>query len=315
MFNFSNNQLNKSYLTASTSIGETQLELPPSIKLEESQIYGGVVIRPDGTYYLRNYPIWIKQSPSISFINLSYLLPFGYDVDLVFPELDVGIEINPCNKTNFAARKLLVAHFEGVDAKIGPFNEIFLLDNNKKLSLDDYVKIMCIAHLVTDMDWVPGDDLIKFFSLPANDKFWQQLAKASDKEYEEILKKEDIILSPSTISRLLKVSDKNGYNGEYYELVDELIDLLEKDRKKEPDVINPLNTINKVVSESIPKDIKEEQLLKNTFSTLINEAIKTLPNNVSPSANITRSVTPDKKINPDNLTRKQRRKIIKNNNK
>ena len=216
-----------------SKIGNVHICLPQNLRLDNSQVTTGIVIQPNGSYKLRKYPIWLKYSPIVSYIHLSYLDAFGYNIDLIFvkPELYSN---NP-SAINYVARKVLISHNElnsEYHQSLGPFDEIFLLDNDKKLNLDDYIKIMCIIHVVPSMDWIPSDDIITAFNLDESESIWLQLADSSNKEYHEIWNSRGLTL--------------NNHDNEYYDLADSLIKQFE-DFCNDPDIVKLNDQINNAV--------------------------------------------------------------------
>lgn len=245
--------------SVNSKIGNVHICLPQSLRLDNSQITIGVVIQPNGSHKLRKYPSWIKYSPIVSYIHLPYLDMFGYDIDMVFvnPEL-YGTNPSP---VNYVARKLLISHNEinsEYHQSLGPFNEIFLLDNTKKLSINDYIKIMCILHIIPSIDWIASNDIIKAFSINENDPLWIKLADSNNKDYHEIWESRGLILCENTnkLHRLLEVSSDSGYNSDYYDLTDSLIKQFE-DFCKDPaftklhEHINHIDESDKIINKMI----------------------------------------------------------------
>src|SRR5205085_1721394 len=148
-----------------SKIGNVHICLPQNLRLDNSQVTTGSVIQPNGSYKLRKYPIWLKYSPIVSYIHLSYLDAFGYNIDLIFvkPEL----YSNNSSAINYVARKVLISHNE----LNKEYHEIW---NSRGLTLNNHDKSLKLLEVSSDSGYNNeyydlADSLIKQFEDFCND--------------------------------------------------------------------------------------------------------------------------------------------------
>lgn len=196
-------------LPISTVFGNIEVNIPTST----TQIATGIIIQSDGLSSIRNYPNWVKFSPIVTSTNLPYLSKFGYDIDLVHQKSNLYGE-SENQAVNYIARSLLFI-CQSKKPIDGPYGDIFLMDNAKKLTIDDYNKIMSILRIVPCMSWKPRDEIINGFDLAVNHQIWKNLLNTTDDEYYDVWMQQGLTLKPD--------NPTFDYSGEYWNLLDSLI--------------------------------------------------------------------------------------------